>query len=360
MRESLIEDRIGGLYQQAQEDITLSNSTNDPRINAVLKGITGIFEHFFSDRIRGYYVVGSYANGTAVSTSDVDVHPLFKSDFHDPKETSQVYTVRDLCNQLSLIELNVDPWPESFGRRVYSGLFQLVALPIYGSDIRSQFPLPPLDAYTRRTVNVGGLLKVRQSATLQYPVHYPDPEGEFYGYDRRVVYDFDGFEPQGTKDLISVAYSIVLGRLAMMEQRYITGKAEAFQRYQKHLDDEWTDFVSEVWQKCRVEWEYKVPSSDKDRKVLSMLCQRMLDFENFYLILYRSFMLDELKAPNIEWLYSDSDYRTYCLSRFETVIYPHDEAIREALQPHLTSENEEWQQAARTAMDEIRNATQGA
>lgn len=291
MREPLTKDSIDGLYQQAQEDITLTQSTNDPRINAILKGVIGIYEHFFPGRVRGYYVVGSYANGTAVSTSDVDVHPLFKSDFLNPEETNQVYAVRDLCNQLSSIELNVDPWPEYFGRRVYSGLFQLVALPIYGSDIRKQFPLPPLDTYTRRTVNAGGLLKVRQTSTLHYPVHYPDPEGEFYGYDRRGVYGLEGFEPQGTKDLISVAYSIVLGRLAMMEPRYITGKAEAFQRYLKHLDDEWTDFVSEVWQKCRVEWAYRVPSSDQDRKVLSVLCQRMLDFENFYLDLYRSFML---------------------------------------------------------------------
>lgn len=144
----------------------------------------------------------------------------------------------------------------------------------------------------------------------------------------------------------------------MVEPQYITGKAEAFQLHREHIgiEGEWRAFIFEVWQRCRLDWAYKVPSHDKDRETLRLLCKRMLDFENSYLSFYRSLMLDELNAHEIDWPYGNSDYTTYCLSRFGTVVYPHDETVLAALQPYLTSNNEEWQREALAAKDKIQKA----
>ncbi|NKB66760.1 MAG: hypothetical protein GKR89_06855 [Candidatus Latescibacteria bacterium] len=349
---SVLEAEIGALFNQAQGSVALAHSTADPRVNAILQGVVGVFEHYFPERIHGYYLVGSYANGTAVAASDIDIHPVFKGEF-GPEEAEQVYRIRDICNGLTYVELNVDPWPDSFAGVVYGALFQLVALPVYGADIRARFPLPSLEAYARQLVGVGGLLKVRQRATLRYPLAYPDPAGEFYGYDGRGAADFDGVQEQGTKGLIGAAYSIVLGRLALTAPQYIVGKAEAFHLYRQCVKDEWSDFIAQVWQRCRQDWHYKIPTRDSDRQILRRLCRDMLDLENFYLRLYRGFMLEELAAQVADWPYGDSDYTIYSLGRLATVLYPGDAAVALALQPFLQAADLSWRQAAQSATDSL-------
>ena len=350
MSEESLQERVEALFAAGPERIALTASTGNEDVDAVLKGVVGVFEDVFPGRVRGYYVVGSYANGTAVGGSDLDFHPLFKGEFGDG-EAVRVYAARDICNGMAPLELNVDPWPEDFAKAVYSGIFPLVSLPVFGEDIRPSIPLPPLEAYRRRLVNVGGLLKARQASSLRFPLAYPEPDDELYGYGRRGVHGPEGPEVQGTRGLIGVAYSIVLGRLGMDAARYIAGKAEAFALYGERYDDEWAGLANQIWERCRQDWQYRIPAAERDREELRAMCRRLLAWENFYLGLYRDFSLKELAAPKVDWPYGDGDYTAYCLARLESVCFPGDEGVFGAVKPYLSSPNPVWRRAAAKVME---------
>ena len=49
--------------------IALLTSTGQRSVDGILRGVVGLFEAVFPDRVRGYYLGGSYADGTAVPAS---------------------------------------------------------------------------------------------------------------------------------------------------------------------------------------------------------------------------------------------------------------------------------------------------
>jgi hypothetical protein len=59
-------------------DITPLHSTGNQQVDHILQGVIGLYEMIFPGRIRGYYLVGSYADGSAVAASDIDVEIWFK------------------------------------------------------------------------------------------------------------------------------------------------------------------------------------------------------------------------------------------------------------------------------------------
>src|SRR5262249_19669289 len=67
--EQLFEKAIGA----KMKPITLCCSTGSERADTILRGLIGIWEIVFPDRIRGYYLAGSYSNGSATPTSDLDL-----------------------------------------------------------------------------------------------------------------------------------------------------------------------------------------------------------------------------------------------------------------------------------------------
>lgn len=66
--------------------ISLLHSTNHQKVDQILQGIISLYEMVFPGRIRGYYLVGSYADGSATPTSDIDLQIWFKEGFIDQEE----------------------------------------------------------------------------------------------------------------------------------------------------------------------------------------------------------------------------------------------------------------------------------
>jgi predicted nucleotidyltransferase len=63
------------------QPITLHNTTGHQQVDGIIRGLIGIFEATFPERVRAYYLVGSYADGSAVPLSDIDIRVVFKDDF---------------------------------------------------------------------------------------------------------------------------------------------------------------------------------------------------------------------------------------------------------------------------------------
>ncbi|MCL5998358.1 MAG: nucleotidyltransferase domain-containing protein [Chloroflexi bacterium] len=61
----------------------LHNTTGQSQVDNLLRGLIGLCELAFPQRVRAYYLVGSYADGSAVGGSDVDVRIVFRDDFRE-------------------------------------------------------------------------------------------------------------------------------------------------------------------------------------------------------------------------------------------------------------------------------------
>jgi hypothetical protein len=85
---------------------TILGSAGHPQVDKLLSGIIGLFELIFPQRIQAYYLVGSYADGSATPLSDIDVRVIFKGDFADPQEDERFRQARQHCRMISPIVLS--------------------------------------------------------------------------------------------------------------------------------------------------------------------------------------------------------------------------------------------------------------
>src|SRR5215212_11405293 len=84
--------------------ISLLFSTGISQIDEIIRGSIGILEALFPNRIRAYYLVGSYADGGYTSNSDIDVVPLFKGVMKNNEEVIYRQVV-EYMNKLSIVHL---------------------------------------------------------------------------------------------------------------------------------------------------------------------------------------------------------------------------------------------------------------
>ncbi len=119
-------------------EIILSAATGSATIDDTLRGVVGIFEMVFAKRIRSYYVEGSYADGTEVTTSDLDLTVVFKDRFRVDIERDTGAQLAGYCTTLSGVELDIELADEGqLADGVYPSL-KMGSRCVYGEDRRDQ------------------------------------------------------------------------------------------------------------------------------------------------------------------------------------------------------------------------------
>jgi hypothetical protein len=282
-------------------EIALIATTENARVHALLREIVTHFEAVFPNRVRGYYVIGSYSDSSSLSTSDLDLDIVFKRRFESDDERERA---RDLCATLQAqteIELDLDIGDEEGLRDGLSPNLKLAGLCVYGEDIRDQYPLLPLVAWTRDRMHssyyrLGSLFG--RTAPVRAPLTYPDPAGEFFGYDRRPVRLADGSQAPSTRDLIRATGWAATALIAWRVGRYVARKSECHRMYQELIGDEWAPLLTAIYENCRQRWNYRIPTELADRALLRQLCERTLDFENAFLTAYKTYLLNELRGAH--------------------------------------------------------------
>ncbi|PLS78971.1 MAG: hypothetical protein CYG59_15680, partial [Chloroflexi bacterium] len=198
-------------------EIILSASTGSVTIDDMLRGVVGIFEMVFAKRIRSYYVEGSYADGTAVTASDLDLTVVFKDRFRDDIERDTAVQLAGYCAGLSGVELDIELADDGqLAEGVYPSL-KMGSRCMYGEDRRDQLRLLSLDEWTRERMHAAYWLLVtvfHRPRPVTYPLTYPDPVGRFYGYDHRMMRLATGAAVNSTRDLIRVTGWIATALLA--------------------------------------------------------------------------------------------------------------------------------------------------
>lgn len=280
--------------------IKLTNPVGNKQIDQILQGVIGVFERVFPNRIRGYYVIGSYANQTAVSTSDIDLCPLFKDAFLNDAECEKAWQVGWLCGDfISPVQVQAEPNDEkTLFNTPDTTAMKLASLLIYGEDIRPKLSLPSPEDYTRDAMlqPIWFHYRIRKPDILTYPLTYPNIDDPYFGYVCRWMTSADGFSGDGTKELIQVTGLAARAIIVQKTKQYITSKKETFTLYREHIHDEWTDLLEDIYYKCRLEWAYKVPEKQKDQDHLRNICERVLAFENHFLDHYKIYVQQELEA----------------------------------------------------------------
>jgi hypothetical protein len=286
---------------------TLIAATENAHVDALLREIVARFEAAFRGRVRGYYVIGSYSDASSLSTSDLDLDIVFKSRFESADERERA---RDLCATLQAqteIELDLDIGDEEGLRGGFSPNLKLAGPCVYGEDIRDQYPLLPLVAWTRDRMHssyyrLGSLFG--RTAPVHAPPTYPDPAGVFFGYDRLRIRLADGSLARGTRDLIRATVWAATALIALRVGRYVARKSECHRVYQEVIGDEWTPLLTPlltaIYENCRQRWNYRIPTEPADRALLRHLCERTLDCENAFLAAYKIYLLGELRSADAE------------------------------------------------------------
>ena len=302
--------------------IYLANSTHNTLVNTLLLNIIETFEVNFPQRIRAYYVEGSYADASSVTTSDLDVLLIFKERFVSD-EAQKAEELARLCESESMIELDIEYVDEQSLANGVSPTLKLGSSFIYGEDIRDALPLIPLEEWTRDRMHSSLWRTVylcNRPPLIHYPLTYPDPQGEFYGYDARMLRLPSGQEVHCTRDLIRLVGWSATAMIAFKVGRYVARKSECHKMYQACFDDEWGQLLQDIYELCRGKWNYLIPNDLKERKRLRVICERTLSFENHFLQVYKEFVLAQLRS-------ADTKCVLKALSVLQRIVYQDEEIL---------------------------------
>ncbi|MBW4561375.1 MAG: nucleotidyltransferase domain-containing protein [Mojavia pulchra JT2-VF2] len=325
-------------------NIALLNSTNFPKIDQIISEIIKLGDYHFFKRIRGYYLVGSYAVGEAVATSDIDIVIVFK-DKQTPEEKQRFTSYKQECQQQCPFALDLIPVDEAQLLSVGGVKFQTASLLMYGEDIRDSVPLKAVAGHIRDSMFGQYRLFAQLRGNppqLTFPLGYPDPVGEFYGYDRRLMHLRDGASQKGIKDLVINVLSPADALILHKTGKYIgTGswKRNCATQYRIWINDQWTELVEQIYEYCCRRWAYLIPKATGDRQLLHHLCKQALGFENHFLECYRSYLLEKLPQ-------SQPFEQLQYVKQLGQLIYPGDRKLVTVLQELAQNGNPELQQAA--------------
>ena len=296
--------------------IELLASTGNPQVDAILRGLLGIYQTVFPERLRCLYIVGSYSDGSAVLGSDLDLGVVFT----EPLASEHLAQFRQINQSLALISpVRLDcgtVTPERFTNGIPAGLKS--ALIVYGEDVFAGMSLEPVEAALRRGMSntFHSLYVLRQrDEGLVYPLNYPDPTGEYYGYERWGTYLGERTFGPGVRSLVTSVTLMASCCVMLQAGQPVASKQESVLAYETYVGDEWTEFVGQVYAQCKQDWHYQLPRTAKARRLFRRLCAKMLGFENHFLGRCRELVLNDLK-------HSEKSVREMALYRLHRISYP--------------------------------------
>jgi predicted nucleotidyltransferase len=274
-------------------------TTGQPKIDSLLQGLIELYESIFPDRVRSYLLMGSYADGTSTTASDLDLVAVFKGSAR-PEELDRFRNISRSLSKISAILLDCSAIDEITLSKGAKASIKMASV-LYGDLILNNFLLEPLDVHIQRSM----FLAIRalhilhgQPQHLIYPIKYPDPDGEFYGYEQWGGYlGNDTFVP-GLRLLVTETTMMATTLVALAIGIQAGTKKQALILYRTHLGDEWAEFLEELYRLCKTEWKYEIPESPVARMVLRLICERMLPFENHFLAVCRETVLKNIDHPD--------------------------------------------------------------
>ena len=333
-------------------EYTLHSSTGSTTVDHVLMAIVGRYERAFPGMIRGYYVIGSYADASMVPISDLDLMIMFARPLTSG-QLAQAHALVQQCAESSPLRLDIGLTLQHDLSGTEQVLLKLGSRLVYGEDVRDQLALPPLAQY-RRDVTWSPyrfLVQVmRDQQALAYPLAYPDAGDPFYGYaTKRLAAWYPTAIEQGTKELITGITRTATALLALRAGQSVGAKSASIRLYREQIGDAWAEYLELLYRKGKGEWQYAIPSAPADQRLLRDLCRQTLAFENHYFQHYRAYLLDLLQGTD--------DERLFAAQRLTQVLYA-DAAVIGVLHTNTQAARAETRAACAQALAQIAQIAQ--
>ncbi len=272
--------------------ITLKDTTGNADIDEMLTGVITVYEAAFPNRIRGYYLVGSYGDNTPVSTSDIDLEIIVKGSL-TPEEDARQQAIKDGLRAIAPIGLDLPLNAEDDLHKIDTVAIVQASKFVYGEDTRTSIPLPSIDLYLRRitTPVQRGLTFRFRTENVTLPLNYPLPDDEFYGY---VPERWKGAHGDIKMWVLNIGW-LTTFLIAQQAGIFVPSKRHMLPLYRDHINDEWTEFLTEVYENGRTRWAYNLPESTQEQALMRDLCRQTLAFENHVARIYVDYLRDEVK-----------------------------------------------------------------
>jgi hypothetical protein len=233
----------------------------------------------------------------------VDLKLIFSGTFRDDEERQRAEALCRHCALLSGVELDASVADEEELRRGVSPSLKLAATLVYGTEVCEAAPLVDIRQWTRDRMHSSYWRMAhlfQRPLPLCLPLDFPDPDGEFYGYDRRKLRLADGRAARSTRDLIRLVGWAATALIAYKAGRFVARKRDCHVLYREQISGEFANLLDDIYTASRGRWQYHIPDDPQERRELHSICERTLAFENAFLRQYRGFLLDELRGGDAQ------------------------------------------------------------
>ncbi len=278
-------------------EVELVASTGNARMDEVVRRLIAEMHAVLPERLRAVYVLGSYADASVVSTSDLDLDLIIADGLRDDERT-RIQAFLAAYASSADGELDIGFFDEDSLQAGVSPTLKLGGRLLWGTDICQTLDLMPLAAWTRDRMHSSywrlfGLFS--RPLPLTMPLDYPNPADEFFGYVRRLTHLPDGQLTPGTRDLMRAVGWVATALVAYQAGQYVATKRDCASMYSEYIGDQWSGLLDDMTVWVRGAWQYRIPTDAKERIRLRTICARTVGFENHFLKVYRDFALAELR-----------------------------------------------------------------
>ncbi|MBS1970582.1 MAG: nucleotidyltransferase domain-containing protein [Bdellovibrionales bacterium] len=287
---------------------------------AILEAIKTIQERF-PKKILGVYVTGSYANGYAVSTSDLDLYFVFDENLSKENEKLGEEINRQLENITPALDIAFRGLP-SLLEMGEVGMRENY-LHVFGEPVHLQIPSPSMEDYIYRRMHSGYLRMqlTRKTKPYTWPMDFPDDSGSLKGYDWREKISHNGKQFNSIKEIVVLTGWMATGLIAWKGNTYVPTKNHVVNLFKSFFDGPIATDFETTTEFCRTKLAYMAPDNKEDRQKLEALLPQVLKFENFFLENYQHFLIENLENTN------PIRVRTSII-RLGEILYPNDLSLK--------------------------------
>ncbi len=279
--------------------VQLKYSTNNKDINRIITNVVSVFQKIFTEFNHSYYLVGSSIENTRTRQSDVDIVITFKTKV-GKEEENLVRKVLSSINQTESLRIDIrilyiDNHLLSIPPNIKAGKL------LYGQDMLKDIPVQSIENTRRGSIRQTFFLQKilrRNNPLLSFPLSYPTPHGEFFGYEKMGILKKDSSFSSGFRTLISMASMMSTSMITMKIQKAPLNKRESFTLHKEFINNQWSNLLIDLYDICVIKHHYEIPENYTDRKKISFYCKNILVIENNFLDESRKYLLLDLKSSS--------------------------------------------------------------